>query len=169
MHGNRGAGRPGAWGWRMLAVALFALAPMGWALAQEGPPSTVTNAPKDAAAAAAQTAATHAPGTPEVDPGGGVFHTDREAVLSVVILVFGILVLVVQYLLLRVPPRRSSFEILQLLSINLIITGTLFLISAGFGAQQIAPGLGLFGTIAGYVLGRRSNASDGKDPKGDAE
>lgn len=90
------------------------------------------------------------------------FTTDREQVLSIFILGFGTLVLIVQYLLLR-SPRRSSYEILQLLGINLIVTGTLFLISAGYDAQSIAPGLGLFGTVAGYVLGRRaspeSNAS----------
>ena len=67
--------------------------------------------------------------------------------------------------LLRRPPRQSANEILQLLSINLIVTGTLFLISAGFSAEQIAPGLGLFGTIAGYVLGRRmGEAANAKTP-----
>jgi len=84
--------------------------------------------------------------------------TDREQVLSYAILAFGAAVLVVQYLLLR-SPKRDAHEILQLLAINLIVTGTLFLISAGFDSQQIAPGLGLFGTIAGYVLGRRSGAA----------
>ena len=65
----------------------------------------------------------------------------------------------------RRPPRQSANEILQLLSINLIVTGTLFLISAGFSAEQIAPGLGLFGTIAGYVLGRRmGEAANAKTP-----
>ncbi|MFT3898549.1 MAG: hypothetical protein QM719_12820 [Thermomonas sp.] len=87
------------------------------------------------------------------------FTTDREERLSFSILLFGFFVLVVQYLLLRRPPRQSAHDILQLLSINLIVTGTLFLISAGFSAQQIAPGLGLFGTIAGYVLGRRMGES----------
>lgn len=89
---------------------------------------------------------------------GHSFITDREQVLSYAILAFGAAVLVVQYLLLR-SPKRDAHEILQLLAINLIVTGTLFLISAGFDSQQIAPGLGLFGTIAGYVLGKRSGAA----------
>lgn len=89
--------------------------------------------------------------------------TDREQLLSYAILLFGTAVLFVQYLLLRAP-KRNSYEILQLLAINLIVTGTLFLISAGFSAQQISPGLGLFGTIAGYVLGRRA----GEAPKPDS-
>jgi len=81
--------------------------------------------------------------------------TDREQQVSYAILLFGTAVLIVQYLLLR-SPKRNSYEILQLLAINLIVTGTLFLISAGYSAQAISPGLGLFGTIAGYVLGRRA-------------
>jgi hypothetical protein len=86
-----------------------------------------------------------------------VGRTVREQVLSIAILAFGLIVLCVQYLLLRDDPHRPAQEILPLLSINLIITGTLFLISAGLSAQEIAPGLGLFGTIAGYVLGRRAS------------
>lgn len=95
--------------------------------------------------------------------------TDREQLLSFSILLFGFAVLVVEYLLLR-SPKRDASEILQLLAINLIVTGTLFLISAGYSAQEIAPGLGLLGTVAGYVLGRRS-AVNGKTPdaeRGDA-
>ena len=52
-------------------------------------------------------------------------------------------------------------------AINLIVTGTLFLISAGFSAQQISPGLGLFGTIAGYVLGRRAGDTAKSDSTDD--
>ncbi len=92
--------------------------------------------------------------------------TDREQLLSYAILLFGTAVLFVQYLLLRTP-KRNSYEILQLLAINLIVTGTLFLISAGFSAQQISPGLGLFGTIAGYVLGRRAGDTAKSDSTDD--
>jgi hypothetical protein len=112
---------------------------------QAGPPGAVgqANEPRQPAMLADDVARDHS------------FTTDREERLSFSILLFGFFVLIVQYLLLRRPPRQSAHDILQLLSINLIVTGTLFLISAGFSAQQIAPGLGLFGTIAGYVLGRR--------------
>ena len=92
--------------------------------------------------------------------------TDREQLLSYAILLFGTAVLFVQYLLLRTP-KRNSYEILQLLAINLIVTGTLFLITAGFSAQQISPGLGLFGTIAGYVLGRRAGEASKPDSADD--
>jgi hypothetical protein len=125
------------------------------AAAQAGPPDNgiLANEPRQPAKLADDATRDHS------------FTTDREERLSFSILLFGFFVLVVQYLLLRRPPRQSAQDILQLLSINLIVTGTLFLISAGFSAQQIAPGLGLFGTIAGYVLGRRmGEAANAKTP-----
>ena len=106
-------------------------------------PGVVSNAPREPQPLSSQQQAQHS------------MLTDREQLLSYAILLFGTAVLFVQYLLLRTP-KRNSYEILQLLAINLIVTGTLFLITAGFSAQQISPGLGLFGTIAGYVLGRRA-------------
>jgi hypothetical protein len=42
--------------------------------------------------------------------------------------------------------------------VTLIIIGTLFFITAGFDSTQIAPALGLFGTIAGYLLGKTRHA-----------
>jgi hypothetical protein len=36
----------------------------------------------------------------------------------------------------------------------LIVNGTLFLVTAGYNAEQITPALGLLGTVAGYMLGR---------------
>ena len=141
----------------LLATLFFAALPMGTpavagemaqAPATEAPPNAVTNPAKDE----------HEPTNPNPLPEGQtVGQTIREQVLSIAILSFGLVVLGVQYLLLRNDPRRPAQEILQLLSINLIITGTLFMISAGLSAQDIAPGLGLFGTIAGYVLGRRAS------------
>jgi hypothetical protein len=40
-------------------------------------------------------------------------------------------------------------------AITLIIIGTMVLICAGYSNDQIAPAMGLFGTVAGYLLGRR--------------
>jgi hypothetical protein len=42
--------------------------------------------------------------------------------------------------------------------VTLVVIGTLFLIAAGFNNNQIAPAIGLLGTICGYLLGNR-NAS----------
>jgi hypothetical protein len=52
----------------------------------------------------------------------------------------------------------------QLIALIVIVTGVLFLITAGFKAADIAPALGLLGTIAGYLLGRnRRGAGREKD------
>lgn len=51
-------------------------------------------------------------------------------------------------------------EVIRLVSVVLIIAGTLLLITGGFSAQQIAPAMGLFGTIAGYVLGKAAAPTD---------
>ena len=44
--------------------------------------------------------------------------------------------------------------------ITLIITATLFLITAGYDNNQIAPAIGLFGTVAGYLLGKSVNKNN---------
>ncbi len=158
---------------RMLMGLVFVFAALLAGGAVHGQSAPANAAPPDATVPATAPAATpNAPRSPQAMSDQArrehSFTTDREQFLSIVILCFGTLVLIVQYLLLRTP-RRSSFEILQLLGINLIVTGTLFLISAGYDAQSIAPGLGLFGTIAGYVLGRRSSPEPGPAANGTGE
>lgn len=150
----------------LLAFAGFCLAfPANELRAQSVPAHAISNPPKPSANPADARSALSAPGTPDkASSDEKPLHSDRELLLSYSILVFGLCVLIVQYLLLR-KPRRSAYEILQLLAINLIVTGTLFLISAGFDARQIAPGLGLLGTVAGYVLGRKANENSETDTK----
>jgi hypothetical protein len=42
----------------------------------------------------------------------------------------------------------------------LIISSSIFLIVAGYTSQQIAPAMGLLGTLAGYLLGKESSRID---------
>lgn len=151
----------------IIAIVLCLLLPNAGLAAQDTPAGSHANAPQAAAPTQEPHAESNAPREPEKAPAAEIAKhsliTDREQLLSFAILIFGVCVLVVQYLLLR-SPHRGAYEILQLLSINLIVTGTLFLISAGFDAQQIAPGLGLFGTVAGYVLGRKASADNAVEP-----
>jgi hypothetical protein len=80
--------------------------------------------------------------------------TRLEFWLSLVVLVFGFVVVMVEYRLLQVRAFTSD-EVLRVFTVTLIVVGTLFALTAGFDSQQIAPAMGLFGTIAGYLLGRR--------------
>ena len=79
--------------------------------------------------------------------------------LSLIVLVFGCIVIYVEYMLLQ-KRESSSEDIMKTFVVTLIIIGTLFSVTAGFDAQQVAPAMGLFGTIAGYVLGRSDRRED---------
>ena len=79
--------------------------------------------------------------------------SDIEFQLSMAVLLFGLVTLIAQYLLMW----KSGFEYqsaLRMSTVTLVVVGTLFVITAGLGADQIAPAMGLFGTIVGYLLGR---------------
>jgi len=86
-------------------------------------------------------------------------RTPFELLLTLGILAFGLaLVLVVLYMSTRAfrgSPELSS----RLFTVVMIVTATLVLITAGYSNQQIAPVFGLFGTIVGYVLGRRDTTA----------
>jgi hypothetical protein len=51
--------------------------------------------------------------------------------------------------------RRSAEQILRTFGILVIIFAAVFLVIAGYSDTQITPVIGLLGTIAGYLLGRR--------------
>jgi len=68
-------------------------------------------------------------------------------------------VIFIEFWLLRRSALRAD-DVLRTFSLTLIIIGTLFFVTAGFDNNQIAPAMGLFGTIAGYLLGRRSRVEE---------
>jgi hypothetical protein len=96
------------------------------------------------------------------------FLSDFEFWLSVEILFFGFGVLAVEYFLLR-KAGITAEETLRVYAVTLIIVGTLFLITAGFDSNQIAPAMGLFGTIAGYLLGKRVSEPTTTRPKAEQQ
>ncbi len=76
-----------------------------------------------------------------------------EFALSISTLVFGLIVLAMGlYIIMK---KRVSFDnAIRFMTLTLIISSTLFLITAGYSNDQLAPALGLLGTIAGYLLGK---------------
>jgi hydrogenase/urease accessory protein HupE len=92
-----------------------------------------------------------------VGPGG--FFDFGELKLTLVIFVFGIAALVVFYLLLKA--ERSTPFTLRLYVVMLIVFGTLLVVSSGYSSEELTPVVGLFGTIAGYLMGR-AERSDAK-------
>jgi hypothetical protein len=82
------------------------------------------------------------------------FLSSTEGELAVIIIGLGVFVIIAMAVVLRnkaAPPDES----IRAFTIILVIIGTLVLICAGYSNDQIAPAIGLFGTIAGYLLGRK--------------
>lgn len=100
----------------------------------EGLPMTIT--PLDAA---------------KVSPGGDFFSLG-ELKITVLIFAFGLISLTVFYFLLRL--EHATPYTLRLFVIIILVFGTLMVVSSAYTTDQIAPIVGFFGTIAGYLLGR---------------
>ena len=80
------------------------------------------------------------------------WSVNNAMTISVAVLVFGLITLALMAWLLR--RERESAIVLRALTTILILTFAVFLIVAGYSDQQIAPAMGLLGTIAGYLLGK---------------
>ena len=86
--------------------------------------------------------------------------SSREFFLALVSILFGLVVLFIEYKLLSKANAHGD-QVLKVLIVSTIIIATMFIITAGYSSEQIAPAIGLFGTIAGYLLGKeeRTNIS----------
>jgi hypothetical protein len=90
------------------------------------------------------------------------FLSQLEFTLSMSVLGFGLLLIVFEIYLVKTN-KLPSEQIVKFIIVTLIIVSTLFLITAGYSNNQIAPATGLLGTIAGYLLGKTSTTpSDSK-------
>lgn len=79
--------------------------------------------------------------------------TENAMTISSVVLGFGVVVILISAWLMR-GSRPSAEAILRVFGTVLIITGALFLVVAGYSDKQMAPVMGLLGTLAGYLLGK---------------
>ncbi len=98
----------------------------------------------------------------EISIGGRMSSFEFD--LSLIILGFGFLVLVGEYLLLR-RISCTPEQLLRIFGITLIVIGAMLMVPAGFNAQAIAPAMGLLGTIAGYLLSQRAKTTQGDNSK----
>lgn len=82
-----------------------------------------------------------------------VWWTVEDAMtISSVVLVFGLTITVVAAWLVRSGISHNA--VLRVFGTILILVFSVFLVVAGYDDKQIAPVLGLLGTVAGYLLGR---------------
>ncbi|WP_298157146.1 hypothetical protein [Flavobacterium sp.] len=82
--------------------------------------------------------------------------------LSLCVLGFGVLLIIGEIVLvyrLNISPQDT----IKFILVSVIVIGSLYLITAGYTNDQIAPAMGLLGTIAGYLLGKMGPESAAKD------
>lgn len=77
--------------------------------------------------------------------------------LQLTIIIAGFAVAALIFLAALSWSRSASPFVLRCYIITIIVFGTLLVVSSSFSSEQIAPVVGLFGTIAGYILGRSDN------------
>ena len=145
------------------------------AIAQESKPPVAAKAtPKGAAelakldaeikAAESNIASTSPPNAP---PTLTWWTTTSAMTMSAAVLVFGLVTLILaSYVMRKGHPWEA---ILKIFGMVMIVVMTVFLIVAGYDDKQIAPAMGLLGTIAGYLLGKdvskkASSVPDGTGP-----
>jgi succinate-acetate transporter protein len=77
--------------------------------------------------------------------------------ISVAVLFYGAFTLILAALLIK--SGKSSESVLRIFGTILIIIVAVFLVVAGYSNDQIAPVIGLLGTLAGYLLGKGESSS----------
>ncbi|MGB3545325.1 MAG: hypothetical protein WBA17_00010 [Saprospiraceae bacterium] len=100
-------------------------------------------------------------GVPQQKPNEPAFNaqvvptrTTQEIWLSIGVLIFGLFTVGAMITYLGRKTDEPATELMKFPVLALIIVGALFLVTAGYGNDQIAPIIGLMGTLAGYLLGR---------------
>jgi uncharacterized membrane protein len=81
--------------------------------------------------------------------------------ISASVLVFGFFIMLLATILLS--RGTTSHDILKLFGTMIIVISAVFLVVAGYSDTQIAPVIGLLGTIAGYLLGSKDTTENDDD------
>lgn len=76
----------------------------------------------------------------------------EELHLTLIVVAFAVAALA--FLAVMSWSKTATPFVLRCYIITIIVFGTLLVVSSSYGTEQIAPVVGLFGTIAGYILGR---------------
>jgi hypothetical protein len=83
--------------------------------------------------------------------------------ISASVLVFGCFIMLLATILLY--KGITSHDVLKLFGTMIIVISAVFLVVAGYSDTQIAPVIGLLGTIAGYLLGSKDTTENDDDKK----
>ena len=80
-----------------------------------------------------------------------------QIVYGLAVLAFGAAIIALEVYVMIKQHRYWDTWSTKMIGLTLVITAGLFLIPAGYSQEQIAPLVGLLGTIAGYLLGWEGN------------
>lgn len=75
-----------------------------------------------------------------------------EIQLTLIIFIFGLISMAIFYVMVRTG--KATPFLMRIYVIIILVFGTLLVVSSSYSTQQIAPVVGFFGTIAGYLLGK---------------
>jgi len=111
-------------------------------------------------------AETISPSAAEALRQSGDFFSLGELRLTLFIFVFGLISMGLFYMMHR--SGKATPYTLRIFVIIILVFGTLLVVSSAYSTEQIAPVVGFFGTIAGYLVGR-SDRPGGNGKGGDDE
>lgn len=101
------------------------------------------------------------------DDGNFWWSATNAMTISASVLIMGAFVIVMLGYL--ISKGRQPEPLLRAFGTILIIISSIFLVVAGYSDKQIAPVMGLLGTIAGYLLGKSSSPSKPSDKNNSEE
>jgi hypothetical protein len=86
----------------------------------------------------------------------GSVSSNLEVDLTLVIFALALIAIGVFYVLIRT--EKATPYLMRMYVILILVFGSLLVVSSSYATEQIAPVIGFFGTIAGYLLGRSEHA-----------
>lgn len=92
------------------------------------------------------------------------WSTTEAMTISSTVLAFGLVVFFLATYLIKIGKEVEA--ILRVFGTIMIVFLAVFLVVAGYSDTQIAPVMGLLGTIAGYLLGRHVDAAKAASTSG---
>lgn len=109
-----------------------------------------------------QGAENNVPATNGGNTGSGITtrFSEPEIYLSIAVLIFGLILTILECIIIIKMNMGWNVDSIRIVGITLVVTAGLFLIPASYNNEQIAPLVGLLGTIVGYLLGKSSDEKD---------
>jgi hypothetical protein len=87
----------------------------------------------------------------------GGWDKSTVLILSISVLVFGLATMWIMMQLLKT--HANSPVLLPAFALPLVVVSAIFLVVTGYSQEQIAPVVGLLGSIVGYILGKSDRRS----------